>query len=203
MHAAIAMNLNALAGAMIDEDPQRAKALLEEGLGLRAAVAQTQFQSAAEMTQSILLFAQLGDWPNVLALAAPAIGEIHWVTNWFNLIAVANVVARAMVDVDSEAAAVLQGIASHFAHVAQGKTIVAPPPQTATPPGSVPTGGTPGGTGPLASLRRETTALLATALGDETLRELRATGEAMDNDKAVAYALDVVARTRLPGHAST
>jgi hypothetical protein len=44
-------------------------------------------------------------------------------------------------------------------------------------------------------VRRETTALLAQGLGEERLHELRARGEALDNDHAVAFALDAIRTT--------
>jgi hypothetical protein len=43
-------------------------------------------------------------------------------------------------------------------------------------------------------IRRETTALLNASLGEERLRELRARGEAMEEDLAVEYALEVIER---------
>ena len=43
-------------------------------------------------------------------------------------------------------------------------------------------------------VRRETTGLLAAALGDERLRQLRAEGEAMEDDRAIAYTLDQIAK---------
>jgi hypothetical protein len=52
-----------------------------------------------------------------------------------------------------------------------------------------------GTTGLIADLRRETTALLRDTLGEQRLRELRAQGDAMNTDEAVAYALDVITRT--------
>ena len=42
-------------------------------------------------------------------------------------------------------------------------------------------------------VRRETTGLLAAALGEERLSKLRAEGAAMDDDRAVAYTLDQIA----------
>jgi len=41
-------------------------------------------------------------------------------------------------------------------------------------------------------LRRETTRVLRDSLGDQRLRALRAEGEAMDTDEAVAHALDAI-----------
>jgi len=43
-------------------------------------------------------------------------------------------------------------------------------------------------------VRRETTGLLAAALGDERLRQLRAEGETMKDDGAIAYTLDQIAK---------
>jgi hypothetical protein len=40
---------------------------------------------------------------------------------------------------------------------------------------------------------RETTRLLAAVLGEERLGQLRAEGEAMDDDRAVVYTLDHIA----------
>jgi hypothetical protein len=46
----------------------------------------------------------------------------------------------------------------------------------------------------LTKLRRQTTAALRNALGETRLRQLRAEGEAMDYDHAVAYALEAISR---------
>ena len=43
-------------------------------------------------------------------------------------------------------------------------------------------------------VRRETTGLLAAVLGAERLSQLRAEGEAMDDDRAIAYTLDQIAK---------
>ena len=57
----------------------------------------------------------------------------------------------------------------------------------------MPAAQTSGNAGFVTELRRETTGLLATNLGDERLHALRAEGEAMDIDDVAAYALDVAA----------
>jgi predicted ATPase/class 3 adenylate cyclase len=188
----ITVNLNALAGALIDEDPERAKSLLRESLGL-------QFRSnytAAEITQSLLVWAQLGQWPETLELAASAISAIVWATSWFNLVAVCNVVARALVDFDAEAAAVLQGAARHFAIESQNSResprVSAEPAPSAQRPAMANTGNA----GLVTRLRRQTTTLLRETLGDSRLRQLRTQGESMDNDDAVAYALTAIAKAQ-------
>jgi hypothetical protein len=43
-------------------------------------------------------------------------------------------------------------------------------------------------------LRRQTTAILRDTLGEERLRQLRAEGQAMDNDHVVAYTVDAIGR---------
>jgi hypothetical protein len=43
-------------------------------------------------------------------------------------------------------------------------------------------------------LRRQTTAALRNAHGETRLHQLRAEGEAMDDDHAVAYALEAISR---------
>jgi hypothetical protein len=47
-------------------------------------------------------------------------------------------------------------------------------------------------------MRREATAIIREALGDERLRALRAQGEAMDPDHVLQYALAVVERNIPP-----
>src|SRR5262249_61459685 len=46
-------------------------------------------------------------------------------------------------------------------------------------------------------LRRETTGLLRDTLGEQRLRDLRAEGEAMSTDDAVAYALNAITHAQL------
>lgn len=46
------------------------------------------------------------------------------------------------------------------------------------------------------ALRRETTMLLDDTLGSEHRHALRVRGETLDEDQAVAYALDAIARAR-------
>jgi hypothetical protein len=56
------------------------------------------------------------------------------------------------------------------------------------------TGATGGATGLITDLRRVTTRELTETLGEDRLRELRAEGEAMDSDRAVAHALNLIDR---------
>ena len=108
----IVSNLNALAGALLDEDPQKAEALFDEAVQLRKRLG---YESAAEATQAAILSARLERWPDVFAFAGTAIRMFHWVNDWPNLSGLFNLVARALTSTDPETAAVLQGIAFQFA----------------------------------------------------------------------------------------
>jgi hypothetical protein len=50
----------------------------------------------------------------------------------------------------------------------------------------------------ITDLRRQTSELLHDTLDEGTLRQLRAEGEAMDSDRAAAYALEAIRRARQP-----
>jgi hypothetical protein len=57
-----------------------------------------------------------------------------------------------------------------------------------------PAGAAPSSASFFSELRRQTTAALRNALGETRLHQLRAEGEAMDDDHAVAYALEAINR---------
>jgi hypothetical protein len=192
------LNLNALAGALIDDDPERAKNLLRESLEIRAGA----LYAGADLTQGVFLWASLGEWSETLELAAQAIRSVEWSTMWFNLVAISNIVARALAEFDAEAAAVLQGIARHFATYYVGAA--EPPTMSRAVGDSESPGAAPAhAAGLIVRLRRDTTRLLVEGLGDERLHELRSQGEAMDNTEAIAYALDAIARARADLEAAT
>jgi len=183
---AVTLNLTALAGALADRHPERAKALLRESTELRATL---DYEAWVELARAVVVSARLGDWPQVLDLAPPSIRHLHWVNNRVLLAAIVNIVARALAPTTAEAAAVLQGAAQRLA--AATNPVLDPSAhsdQVAAPPTS--------NVGFLTELHRATTALLDDTLGEARLRELRAEGEAMDYDRAVAYALDAIARVR-------
>jgi predicted ATPase/class 3 adenylate cyclase len=177
----IAVNLNALAGALTGKDSERARSLLREGSELVPPAD----RGAVDLVQSVLLWAELGEWKETLELAVPAIRSVHWATRWFNLVGLYNVVARALLDFDVEAAAVLQGAARHFVTESRGGKEARP---------AEAAGAASAGAGLVPDLRRQTTALLVEALGSERLHELRARGESMTNDEAVAFAIEVISK---------
>ena len=185
----IGLNLAALAGALADIDPVRAHTLLRESVQLRASL---DYEAWSETTQAVLISARLGDWSQTLTLAPPAVRHLHWTRDGPLLGATFNILARALAPTDPEGAAVLQGAARRLVTVG-----AAPPAQSA--PGddvreSTTSAPRPDPTDFVTQLRRTTTGLLNDVLGERRLRELRAEGDAMDYDHAVAYALDAVTR---------
>ena len=186
--AFIAHSLTALADALAEREPQRARELLTESLELRATF---EFQRWHDTTHAALTAARISDWPLVLKLAPDAIRRHHWVGERPYLSGIFNVVARALASGQPESAAVLQGAA---------RRLVPAPARSPRGTGvagayaTSPAGGAPSSAPLLTKLRRQTTAALRNALGEAHLHQLRAEGEAMDDDHAVAYALDAIGR---------
>jgi predicted ATPase/class 3 adenylate cyclase len=170
----IAESLIALAGALAEREPQRARALLAESLQLRAEI---EFEGGYDATSSVLIAARIGDWPLVSKLGPQAIRRLHWAGDRPYLAGVFNLVARALAAGHPDAAAVLQGAARRL---------------TPAEVNARPAAAALGSASLVTELRRETTAILRDALGEDRLHELRAEGEAMSDDHAVAYALDAI-----------
>ncbi|MFI5047960.1 MAG: ATP-binding protein, partial [Acidimicrobiia bacterium] len=185
MPSAIVINLAALASALAERDPEQARALLRETIETRDRLG---YENTQELAQGVLVAARLRDWPVALEFAARAVPHLHWVRDRPQLAGVLNVVARAVADHDPEAAAVLQGASRRLA-LADLSMAAGPAPSPAAP-------GSGSGLGLVGELRRETTGMLDEALGSDRRRELRAEGEAMDEDQAVTYALDAIARAQ-------
>jgi hypothetical protein len=184
----IAQGLTALAGALADREPQRARALLAESLQLQATI---EFQGVYDTTYGALIAARIGDWPLVLTLAPDAIRGLHWAGDRPYLSGIFNVVARALASGDPESSAVLQGAARRLVPAAA----LAPRGIEAAGADAIsPAGGAPSSASFVTELRRQSTAALREALGEERLQQLRAEGEAMDDDHAVAYALDAISQ---------
>jgi hypothetical protein len=66
----MAQSLTALAGAIADREPRRARALLAESLELRATI---ESQRAYANTSAALIAARIADWPLVLKLGPDTI----------------------------------------------------------------------------------------------------------------------------------
>jgi hypothetical protein len=139
----------------------------------------------------VLVAARLEPWEEVLRLAPSAIRGIHWSGMRPQLGALFNVVARALVSWDREGAAVLQGAARRLAIASIDARAASSAAASAGPAGQ-----RDGDTGVITKLRRDTTGLLIEHLGDARLHELRAQGEVMNDDHAVPYALDLIAKAQ-------
>src|SRR5262249_55205295 len=168
---AIAMSLAALAGALADRDPQRARALLLEGVSVNSAGGHA---FRGELTHGTLIACRIGDWPLVLHLARQSIPLLHWSGDTPQLAGIFNVVARALASTDPERGQMLQGASHQFVPRAEGSA-------TAPPIGGI-----------VVDARREATAIVRAALGDDELRRQRGAGETMDPDDAVAFALAAI-----------
>ena len=165
----IALNLVALAGALADRDPPRARALLAESVQMRATL---DFEGVfvATNTQGVLIAARIADWSLVLKLGPDAIQQLHWAGDRPFLAGILNVVARALAPNDPESAAVLQGAARRLV-----PAVHAPRAQHSVSSSVISPGGpAPGPASFVTELRRQTTAILQGTLGEERLRQLRA-----------------------------
>jgi predicted ATPase/class 3 adenylate cyclase len=187
----IVLNLAALAGALADRNPDRAAALLHEVIeGLTS----LDFENGPATTNAALISARIPDWSIALELVPVAIRHLHWNGDRPQLGGILNILARVLAPNDPESAAVIQGSARRLATTSASQPIASP---VAAVAGSAPTerpAGPSSNAGFLTALRRETTGLLASTLGDRRLRTLRAQGESMDTDQVAAYALNAAAR---------
>jgi len=197
---AVTLNLTALAGALADRHPERAKALLRESTELRATL---DYEAWVELARAVVVSARLGDWPQVLDLAPPSIRHLHWVGNRVLLCTILNLVARALLPNAAEAAAVVKGAAERLAaaSIAAVDSSAHVPGSPGPPPRQA--GGPHTTTGFLTELNQSTTQALHDTLGEARLGTLRAEGEAMGYDRAVAYALDAIAQVTPSSGAAT
>jgi hypothetical protein len=187
----IAMALSALAIALADRDPKRARALLGESLEAGA----RHLENTGQLTQATLVAARLRDRRLTLELASRAAPRLHWNGDRPQLAGILNVVAWAVAEAEPDSAAVLLGAARRLALAA----ITAREPSTGGPSGDASGSSVTGGAvGLIGELRRETIHRLAERLGEQRMHDLRAEGEAMDTDRAVAHALTLT--DRAPRH---
>jgi hypothetical protein len=180
-----AICLIALAGALADTDHERARLLLLEALELEA---QLDYEAWAELTQAALISSRLRDWDQAIDLAARSIQHLHWMGNRPLLAAMFNIVARVLAPTSAEPAAIIQGAAHSFATTATPTALTQPSSQSESGTANTPKPSR--ATSFVTQLRRETTELLQDTLGQQRLHELRAQGQAMNTDDAVAYVLD-------------
>jgi predicted ATPase/class 3 adenylate cyclase len=189
------INLAALAAALSARDPEQGRSLLGEAIGLADTFADA--RSGPMINMVVLAAARLEEWDQALRLALTPIRDYHWQHQDSLLGGILTVVARAVAASEAQGAARLQGAA---------RRLMTPPPRqdsaSSIPDQSTPRGGHPPRSdtshrvGITTYLYRQTTAILLEALSEARLRELRSEGAALDNDQAVALALDVTTRAR-------
>jgi predicted ATPase/class 3 adenylate cyclase len=183
MPSAIVSSFHALALALCDEDRDRAQEVFDEAVQLRAGFG---YESVDANQQAAILSVLLERWPETLRFAAVGIPLYHWIKDLLQLNTLFNLVARAVVATDPEAAAVLQGMAYQFATSLRDMSPWAPAERAARTPGEDTRADV------IAQIRHATTELLTEALGESRLQELRIQGRGMDFDHAVAYAIDTI-----------
>jgi hypothetical protein len=177
MPAAIVQSLNALALTLVEHDPARARALLQETIERGRWLNE---EISPEVLTASLVAGRLRDWDLTLALAGRSMYQWRWsMAPLWSATALAES-ARALADDQPEVAGVLQGAA--YAAFRRAS----PSPDGARRPDTAPAG--PDANFVLAALR-ETGVLVAAALGEDRQRELRTAGGAMSTDEAVSYAI--------------
>ena len=148
------------------------------------------------LNSALLSAARMENWDLVLALASAPIRHFHWRGDRTVLGGTLAIVTRAIVPVDPEDGARLQGAARRLMVPVrrEGGSLVAE--HMAARSGDQSTNARSGGVGLIIELYRQTSGLLHDALGETRLRDLRAEGEAMDDDQIVALALGAIAKAR-------
>jgi predicted ATPase len=190
-------SLTALAGALVDDDPEQARALLHESTRLLTSLG---YENSwwSEVIQTALISARLGDWSQTLTLAGPAIRQLHWAGDRPLLGAILNLVAHALASTNPQTAAMLQGAARTLV-----MSTALPTSFSAANEGQTAYRASSSNYDFVSQLRRTTTAILRHALGENRLQELRAEGERLDRDQAVAYVIDAISNATLELTAGT
>jgi hypothetical protein len=180
MPNAIIYALLILGIALADTDPDEARACLSEGLDRSTELG---YENANYLALATLLTSRVEERDATLGIAGGTIRELHWARQHSWLAAILTLVARALSPTRPDAAAIIQGTVRGISY--RFLTVTPSPQSNPTPPDLTP--GSAGGY--FGEVRHETTRLLASVLGEQRSRKLRAEGEAMDEDQAVAYTL--------------
>jgi predicted ATPase len=182
----VALNLVVLAAVLARRDPEQAKTLLGEGIRTAALVGEMRPILSSVI---VLVGAYMSEWDEVLNAAPTAIRGFHWTGQRASLAGMLNLVARPLAPLDPSTAAIVQGAVRRLAGpVFQSVQSHPQPPAAGRQPITASV--------PIADLRHQTTAILRDALGETRLRELRAEGEALEEETVVALTLDAIARAR-------
>jgi predicted ATPase/class 3 adenylate cyclase len=168
----------ALAQALVAENPAQAHIELADALQSATSLG---YESPAELQVGVFAAARLGAWSTVLLAAARLL--YHHARSGtvplYTLVGLLNLAARGLANDEPEPAAILQGAVSAVI-------------RQLTPEDAAPVSGTTANPNDVAvfvvEVRRDTTHILTSALGETRLRELRSQGATMDKDQACTYA---------------
>jgi hypothetical protein len=182
------MNLLALAMALADTNPERARQLLAEATSFGL--------ENVWLTSACTAAGRLGEWPVLLHMAAPLLryDQRTGLVGELNMGGILNLVARGLATSQPETAAQIQGAVTGLTSL----TSVEQPTQLSGANPSRPSTST--HTGALSSpitdfhrhVRHDTTRLLVESIGEPRMRQLRAQGAGMDRDQTYAFARDAV-----------
>jgi predicted ATPase/class 3 adenylate cyclase len=176
MPTAIAVSLNALALALVERDPARARSVAHESL--QRSVTPGEEMSTAVMTAS-LVAARLQDWDLTLSLTVETMRLWRWVNSPMQSAPSLALCARAIAHDRPELAGVLRGAAyAAFHRAGTNDSSLSATDASTTPEANF-----------VLMALRETGDIVAAVLGEERRRELRTMGAAMTMDEAISYAL--------------
>ena len=171
------LSLNALALTLVEHDPERARALLQESIQRGSTPGEEVSQG---FLTACLAAGRLRDWDLTLALTARTMYLYRWSITPLQAATCLAECARALADARPEIAGVLQGAAyAAFRRAAPASNSIRRSDTAPVDPNA----------NFLLNALRETGDLVGAALGDVRRRELRATGAAMSMDEAISYAL--------------
>jgi hypothetical protein len=176
---AISFNLVSLAQVLASDDPDQARALLDESVQLEATLG---FESPSQLSAIVFAAAFLAAWPTALHATSRLLHHqlrSGTATTPTFLAGILNLAARGLAEDRPEPAAVIQGA---VAVVLRGITPRGAGPDTrpSEQPGTI--------IEFVAGARRDATQLIVAALGEPRMRELRAEGAALTEDQAYTYA---------------
>jgi predicted ATPase len=177
----INLNLWALAMALAESDPDRARELLAEAT--RSGLENVWLISACTAA------GRLGEWSLLLHMAEPllAFEQRTGLVGELNTGGFLNLVARGLAPSQPETAAQIQGAVAGLTSL----TTVEQPPLVGGVNPSRPSTTTHIGASPIAEfhrqVRRETSRLIVESIGEPRMRELRAQGAGMDRDQTYAF----------------
>ena len=177
MHAAIVVSLNSLALTLVESDPARARALLQESIERMATLAEA---SPSGVLTACLAAGRLADWNLALASATRSLRLEFLVKAPLQVAPCLAMCARALAEDRPDIAGVLHGAAyATFKRAAsEASSIVRSSTAVVGPNANF-----------VLTAMHETGDIVAAAIGDERRRALRTEGAAMSMDEAIAYAL--------------